>query len=43
MAEPGGIEHDLGYVLAVLPGHWLVEVHARRLDVVDGSFVSTPA
>jgi hypothetical protein len=35
----GLVERDLGYVLAVLPGRWLVDVHARRLDMVDGCFV----
>jgi hypothetical protein len=35
----GLVERDLGYAMAILPEHWLVAVHARHLDVVDGCFV----
>lgn len=35
----GLVEHQLGYVEAVLPSRWLTAVHARGLAVVDDCFV----
>jgi hypothetical protein len=35
----GLVERELGFAVAILPERWLLAVHARELQVVDGCFV----